>query len=153
MNQNVINDIKNVSESLINDEGMFLVDVEIKHLKTPEVWVLVDTVKDGVNLDACSRISRKLASHIEDENLISSSYRLNVSSPGLSRPLSDIRQYKKNIGRLAKIKFKDEDGYVTREGELVEADETVVKIVEGETGKELDIPFNAVVETKIIPKI
>lgn len=153
MNQNVINTIKDVSEPLVNEEGLFLVDVEIKHQKTPELWVLVDTEKDGVILDACSRISRKLANIIEDENLISSSYRLNVSSPGLSRPLSDIRQYRKNIGRQAKIKFKNEDGYNTREGELIQADETIVKIVESETGVEQEIPFDAVVETKIIPKI
>jgi ribosome maturation factor RimP len=153
MNQNVINTIKDVSEPLVNEEGLFLVDVEIKHQKTPELWVLVDTEKDGVILDACSRISRKLANIIEGENLISSSYRLNVSSPGLSRPLSDIRQYRKNIGRQAKIKFKNEDGYNTREGELIQADETIVKIVESETGVEQEIPFDAVVETKIIPKI
>jgi len=153
MNQNVIDAIKNMSESLINEEGMFLIDVEIKHQKIPEVWVLVDTVEDGVNLDACSRISRRLAKTIEDESLFSSSYRLNVSSPGLARPLSDIRQYKKNIGRLAKIKFKSEDIYETREGEIAKVDETDVTIVDGETGAELDIPFDAVVETKIIPKI
>jgi len=153
MNQNVIDAIKNMSGPLIKEEGMFLIDVEIKHQKIPEVWVLVDTVEDGVNLDACSRISRRLAKTIEDENLISSSYRLNVSSPGLARPLSDIRQYKKNIGRLAKIKFKNEDEYETREGEIAEVDETVITIVDGETGVELDIPFDAVVETKIIPKI
>ena len=153
MNQNVINTIKNVSEPLIEEEGMFLLDVEIKHQKIPEVWVLVDSVDDGVNLDACARVSRKLAHYIEEENLISSAYRLNVSSPGLSRPLSDKRQYGKNTGRLAKIKYKKDDEYVTLEGKIAEADETVVKIVGGETGGEVEIPFDAVVETKIIPKI
>lgn len=153
MNQNVINTIKNVSEPLIEEEGMFLLDVEIKHQKIPEVWVLVDSVENGVDLSACSRISRKLAGYIEEENLIGSSYRLNVSSPGLSRPLSDIRQYGKNAGRVAKIKFKKGDEYLTLEGEIAEADETVVKIVDGETGGEVEIPFDAVVETKIIPKI
>lgn len=132
---------------------MFLLDVEIKHQKIPEVWVLVDSIENGVDLAACSRISRKLAKYIEEENLISSSYRLNVSSPGLSRPLSDLRQYGKNVGRLAKIKFKKEDEYVTQKGELAKADETVITIVDGETGGEVEIPFDAVVETKIIPKI
>lgn len=153
MNQNVINTIKNVSEPLVNEEDMFLLDVEIKHQKIPEVWVLVDSIENGVDLAACSRISRKLAKYIEEENLISSSYRLNVSSPGLSRPLSDLRQYGKNVGRLAKIKFKKEDEYVTQKGELAKADETVITIVDGETGGEVEIPFDAVVETKIIPKI
>lgn len=153
MNQNVINTIKNISEPLIEDEGMFLIDVEIKHQKMPEVWVLVDTLNGGVDLDACSRISRTLANIIEDDNIISSSYRLNVSSPGLSRPLSDIRQYKKNIGRLAKIKFKNDDGYHTVQGKLVQADEAIVIIVDDESGTERDIPFKAVVETKIIPRI
>ncbi len=153
MNQEVINTIKKVSEPLIEEEDMFLLDVEIKHQKIPEVWVLVDSVENGVNLNACSRISRKLASYIEEENLISSSYRLNVSSPGLSRPLSDIRQYDKNTGRFAKIKFKKSNEYITIEGKIVEADETVLKIVDDETGGEVEIPFDAVVETKIIPKI
>lgn len=153
MNQNVINTIKSVSEPLAEAEGMYLLDVEIKHQKIPEVWVLVDSVENGVDLDACSRISRKLAANIEENDLIGGSYRLNVSSPGLSRPLSDKRQYEKNRGRLAKIKFKKDDSYVTCEGKITEAGETAVKIVEGESGDELEIPFDAVVETKIIPKI
>lgn len=153
MNQNVISALKEVSEPLVKEEGMFLIDVEIKHLKTPEVWILVDTVEGGVSLDSCSRVSRKLASYIEDEDLISSSYRLNVSSPGVSRPLSDVRQYKKNIGRLAKIKFRNGDEYITTKGELADSGEKVVKILESESGDELEISFDSVVETKIIPKI
>jgi len=81
---------------------MFIVDVEIKHQDMNVVWVSVDSEKGDVNLDKCSQISRELSFLIESENIFNKPYRLNVSSPGLSRPLTDNRQYAKNTGRTVK---------------------------------------------------
>lgn len=152
MDNDKINRIKSIVEGIIKQEDMFLVDVEIKHAETLEVWVLLDSEKGGVNVDVCSAISRELADKLEEINLFSSAYRLNVSSPGLSRSLTDIRQYPKNRGRTVKVKYKTDEGYQKAEGILQDVtDDTLVLAMNEDHQKE--ISFNSVVEAKVIPKI
>jgi len=144
--------IKELAETLVSQTDMFLVDVEIKQQEMNVVWVYVDSETGGVNLDECSRISRELSFMVESEELFVKSYRLNVSSPGLSRPLSDRRQFAKNRGRTAKVKYKQDDSYEKIEGILKDVSEDYVKI-QHDKDKETSIRFEDLVETKIVPTI
>ena len=152
MQQELIKKIKEISYPIVEQRDAFLVDVEIKHQKVPEVWVLVDSLNDNVSLDTYSAISRDIGNALEKQELFPDRYRLNVSSPGLSRPLSDKRQYKKNVGRLAKVKYKEGDQYQTVEGVIKQVDEEKL-MIELDDGEERTLSFDAIVETKIIPKI
>ena len=153
MSDKLIKRLKEIAEPIVEQEDMFLVDIEVKPASTTEVWVLVDSEDDGVNLDTCSRISRELGFLLEEENLMSGAYRLNVSSPGLARPLSDMRQYRKNSGRTVKVKYSVDGEYLTVEGELANVvnGESFDVITEDES--HIKIGFSDVVETKVIPKI
>lgn len=152
----MINDpLKRIEElaiPLVEQEDMFLVDIELKQQDMNVVWVYVDSEKGGVNLDVCMKISRELSFQVENEDVFPKSYRLNVSSPGLSRPLSDKRQYGKNIGRAAKIKYRQNGEYEKIEGILKDVTEKTVTIKD-ESGQTVTINFDDLVETKIIPKI
>jgi len=152
MQPDTINSIKELSQPIVEQRNMYLVDVELKHQKMPEVWVLVDSEEEGVDLGKCSEISRELGVLMEESDLFSGSFRLNVSSPGLSRPLSDVRQYKKNIGRLAKVKYKQEEDYLTVEGVIDQTGEDSFTVIHSD-GKCIDIRYDSVIEAKIIPKI
>lgn len=152
MQSDTINSIKELSQPIVEQRDMFLVDVELKHQKIPEIWVLVDSEDDGVDLGKCSEISRALGVLMEESDLISGSFRLNVSSPGLSRPLSDIRQYKKNIGRLAKVKYKQDEEYLTAEGVIDQTGDDFFTVLQADEER-IDIKYDSVVEAKIIPKI
>ncbi len=144
--------LKELAQPIVEQRDMFLVDVQVKHQKVPEVWILVDVESGGVDLKKCSEISRELALKLDDSTLFTGSYRLNVSSPGLSRPLSDKRQYPKNVGRSAKIKYKWEDNYLTSEGVIEEVSDDDVVLLQDD-GERIKIGFNSITETKIIPKI
>lgn len=148
----LIEKLKELAEPLVSQKKLFLVDVEVKYGKETEVWILVDSEEGGVNLDRCSEISRELSLILEEKDLFSTAYRLNVSSPGLSRPLSDRRQYGKNTGRKAKVKYKEGSDYITVEGTLEKGDSDSFRI-ETEASEVVSIPFADVVETKIIPNI
>ncbi|MDX1591451.1 MAG: ribosome maturation factor [Balneolaceae bacterium] len=153
MSDKLIKRLKEIAEPIVEQEDMFLVDIEVKPASTTEVWVLVDSEDDGVNLDTCSRISRELGFLLEEQNLMSGAYRLNVSSPGLARPLSDTRQYSKNSGRTVKVKYNVDGEYLTVEGELANVvnGESFDVITDDES--HIKIGFSDVVETKVIPKI
>jgi ribosome maturation factor RimP len=152
MQNESIKKIKEIAYPIVEQGDTFLVDVEIKHQKVPEVWVLVDSERNNVSLDEYSAMSKKIGDALEAKDIFPNQYRLNVSSPGLSRPLSDRRQYMKNIGRSAKVKYKDEDQYHTIEGVIKDIDENTLSIELDESGVK-DIPFESIVETKIIAKI
>lgn len=60
---------------------------------------------EGVSLDTCTQISRILESILDAEPTLGGIYELEVSSPGVSRPLKFLRQYLKHVGRTLKIKL------------------------------------------------
>lgn len=141
-----------LAESVVSDTDFFLVDVEIKGGNQPVVWVYVDGEERGVNMDECAELSNELGFLMDAHDIFQGHYRLNVSSPGLTRPLTDRRQYPKNKGRKARIKFKVNEEYRKTEGVLrnVEGEQLVL---EKEDGTSLTISFDQIVEAKIIPVI
>ena len=83
----VVESIIEISEPVTKDEGLELVDVEYKKLgKTWTLRVFIDR-KQGVTVDDCQKVSRQISDLIEIDDLISNPFVLEVSSPGLDRPL------------------------------------------------------------------
>ncbi|XWN38158.1 MAG: ribosome maturation factor [Balneola sp.] len=153
MQLDTIQKIKDLAAPLVESKDLFVVDIEHKTGSgLNEVWLYLDAQDRGVNLDECADISKELGFLIEAHELFEKKYRLNVSSPGLSRPLSDVRQYKKNQGRKAKVKFKKEDEYDKTEGTIVGVDENGI-MLEDQNGKSVKVLFDDIKEAKIVPNI
>jgi len=89
--------------------------VEIKTDSRTKLEVFVDADK-GIDFDRCRRVSRHLEAEIEEQGWMDEKYTLDVSSPGVDRPLKFKRQYTKNIGR--KLAVIDDEGHKT-EGMLI----------------------------------
>lgn len=102
----------------------YLVDVEVHSSSGQDIIeVFVDT-DDGISIDNCRYLSKRISEALETDEkiqqLLPDRYRLDVSSPGVSRPLALPRQYVKNIGRRLQVTYEDESGEVkTVEGRLV----------------------------------
>jgi ribosome maturation factor RimP len=111
-------------------EGLSLKRVGRRHL----VRVLIDS-DDGVHLDAVATLSRQLSTALDaaeetDGDLIVGEYELEVSSPGVDRPLSLPRHWRRNVGRLVKVTAADRSVL----GRVTAADETGVELdVDGRT--------------------
>ena len=152
MSDNEQHTIKELVEPLLDERALFLLEVNIRGSKNKVVTIYVDSEDKGVNVDECSEISRELGFLIDAHELFPENYRLNISSPGLSRPLSDFRQYKKNKNRKVKIKYKSNSEYIKLQGTLEEVDDNSL-LVETEEGNKKEITFGNIVETKIIPAL
>ncbi|SEA66303.1 ribosome maturation factor RimP [Desulfuromusa kysingii] len=89
---------------IIEDLGCELVDIEYQ--REDRGWVLRFFLdKDGgINLDDCATASREISSMLDVENVISTAYSLEVSSPGIERPLKKPEDFIRFTGQLAKIK-------------------------------------------------
>lgn len=153
MSPDITETIKELAMPLAEEKDLFLVDVELKTGGGTEVWVYLDGEERGVNLDECADISRELGFLIDAHELLGDKYRLNVSSPGLSRPLTDIRQFRKNNGRTIKVRYRKENDEVEKlEGTIANVSDAGLSIAEIDK-KDIIIPFDSIIEAKIIPVI
>lgn len=102
----------------------------------------------GVTLDDCERASRQIGAVLDVEDVMKGKYLLEVSSPGLTRALFTVEQYKRYLGRPVKIKISGGEGRRTYRGELAEVtDEAVSLIVEGET---IVLPFEDIEKANLV---
>ncbi len=93
--------IREIAESLIEDETMFVVDVKFKPSNLRQkVTLLLDT-DAGISIDECGELSRKLGKILDEK--IENAYTLEVSSPGIDTPLKLARQYPRNLGKMLRV--------------------------------------------------
>ena len=103
----VIAQVEEFIVPLLTDMNIELVDIEFR--REGHGWVLrlfIDR-PGGVTLDDCTRVSREVSSYLEVEDPIEHAYHLEVSSPGLERPLKKEKDFIRFSGRMARIKLRE----------------------------------------------
>jgi len=103
----IVDHVRAIADPLLTNEGMEL--VEVNYRRESRGWVLRLTIdkEGGVTLDDCSRVSQQLGRELDVEDFISSSYVLEISSPGLTRPLRSEKDFIKYCNRLIKLRTVD----------------------------------------------
>lgn len=100
--------------------------IEVNHHPGNKLEVFIDS-DFGVTFDKCHKVSRYLESIIDEQGWLGEKYVLEVSSPGIGRPLKLPRQYLRNIGRTLEITLADGQ---RKEGILAEAHDTHIVLDE-----------------------
>jgi ribosome maturation factor RimP len=132
----------------LEEGNYFLVDIQVKATKTSQkVTILVDK-DEGITIQECTSISRRLAKQLEELEVFADPYTLEVSSPGLDQPLVLLRQYLKNLGRNLKVALKTGE-LIT--GELIEAKEGEITLQLPEPKKKSKIPLDQALLRREIP--
>lgn len=133
--------LKKFEEEQIKD--LFVVDIVFKKPSKLEVYIDSD---NSVTLDTCRHMSRFLELQIEEKGWMPEKYTLDVSSPGLSRPLKYHRQYVKNVGRMLEITLSSDDKL---NGILKLVNESNI-VLESKQGEEINIDFDNIRKTLIL---
>jgi ribosome maturation factor RimP len=107
MEREIVDRVRAVAEPVISDEGMDLVDIEYRRESKGWVLRLYLDKEGGVTLDDCTRISQEVGRSLDVEDFIQIPYTLEVSSPGLSRPLKTEKDFTKYRHSLIKVKTLD----------------------------------------------
>lgn len=140
-------------EEKMEGTDMFIVELSVKPGNKIEILVDRDS---GLALEDCLSVSRHVEGNLDREL---EDYSLDVSSPGVGKPLKLKRQYVKNVGRTVNVKRTD--GTIV-EGILVSSDEEKIVVhtrtkeeVEGKKGKKWverdeEVAFDTITETKIV---
>lgn len=141
-----------MAESLLKAQAHFIVDV-IASFKGAVGKVLVIVDGDaGIGIDDCADLSRDLSKALDDSNLISGAFNLEVSTPGLDQPLKLKRQYVKNIGRNVRVRQAEQ----TDEGKLTAVDENSIRLTQligsgkKKEEKTIEIPFDKIDKTIVL---
>ena len=147
----LVEDISGMVEASLVAINGFLVDVNIRGEKGSSVIeIFVDTDK-GITADECAQVSRSIASELDRRNMIAGRYRLEVSSPGLDRPMKSVRQLRKNVGRQVSITSAAAGGNGPVEGTLQEVTDAAVTVVTKEK-REQTFAVNEIREARVLPQ-
>jgi len=102
----MLSEVKNLIEDIVEREGIELVDVVFR--REPNGWVLRVFIDKpgGVSLDDCRFVSRQLSDILDVKDIIPHAYRLELTSPGVNRPLVKKSHFMGVIGGQVKIKTR-----------------------------------------------
>ena len=138
-------------EPVVSSLGYELVGVEfLMQGRSGLLRVYIDT-EDGINLDDCQRVSHQLSGVLDVEDVIKGQYQLEISSPGLDRPLFTIEHFERFTGHMVKLKLTVPlNGQRKFRGTLMGVENDQVKLdVDGE---EVVLPFNTIDKANLIPE-
>ncbi|MFD1094240.1 ribosome assembly cofactor RimP [Salegentibacter chungangensis] len=143
---------KLLEEAFKENNSLFLISLEVT--ENNQIKVIIDGDK-GVSVNDCIEVSRKVEHNLDREE---EDFSLEVSSAGVSEPLSLPRQYKKNVGRKLKVTTEDQKIEATLTG----ADEEKISLSwktrepkpvgkgKHTVQKEAVIPYTDIVEAKVM---
>ena len=135
-----------MTEPLAASEGMEVVDIELKHEGTRGGRVLrVYLDKEGGPvMEDLSKVSRSLSDLLdENEDVIDGSYSLEVSSPGVNRPLKRPEYFSRFIGKRVRVRTRESiDGRRAFLGKLLEVTPESITVDQG--GARREIPFSII---------
>ncbi|KMY67774.1 hypothetical protein AAU61_07800 [Desulfocarbo indianensis] len=103
--------LRELAEPVARSEGLVLVElIWRREGKGRVLRLFVDRPEGGVTLEECALVSRQVSSLLDVEDIIPVKYRLEVSSPGLTRQLKTTREYEIFAGRPARLVVRDPQG-------------------------------------------
>lgn len=99
--------IRSLAEPVLARHGAELVDLQVKQGPVSLVRIVADR-QEGIDLDTCAKVSAELSRMLDVDDPIEGRYTLEVSSPGLDRPLRTSEDFARNLGRRVKIVLAEE---------------------------------------------
>jgi len=144
---NVAEQVRNVATRVAHTYGLDIFDVQFRREAAGMVLrVLIDrpgpaaTAEESVSVDDCAHVSRDLSAMLDVEDIVPTAYTLEVSSPGLDRPLRHADDYRRFAGRRAKIVMRESvDGQTFFKGRLAGAEGQTV-LIDGDDGRRHQVP-------------
>lgn len=107
--------------------------------------------EDGIGVEDCERVSRQSSSVLDVEDIISGEYVLEVSSPGMDRPLYELAQYEKYTGEDVSLRLRfPYEGRRNFKGRLVAVDGDEIVLVVADT--EYLFPIEGIEKANVVPR-
>jgi ribosome maturation factor RimP len=159
MNQNFEN-IREIAQQIAEQNNLFLIDLIVRGTESSRVIEVFIDGEINISADECALVSREISKQIDEKELLKS-YRLDVSSPGVDRPLIYLKQYPKHLNRLFEIEFSAKGGSASGgnadklssgstsifKGKLISIEDEVLTF---QSNKEIKIKFPDIIKAKVL---
>ncbi len=133
---------------LVESKGFELVHLDYVAGKQGRVHLYIDHEK-GVSIEHCELISRAVSDLLDSHDPIDHAYNLEVSSPGLERPLTKTKHFIRFQGEKVKVKTSEPIGNSSKfSGILKKADDQLITIIKDD-GSEVYIPYKAIARANL----
>jgi ribosome maturation factor RimP len=145
MNQNIEN-IRQIAQQVAEQNNLFLIDLIVRGSESSRVIEVFIDGEINISADECALVSREISKQIDEKELLKS-YRLDVSSPGVDRPLIYLKQYPKHLNRLFEIEFNASGTSSIFKGKLVSIEDEVLTF---QSNKEIKVKFQDIIKAKVL---
>jgi len=137
-------------QPLVEDLGYEFVGLEYNSNPKHSVLRIYIDQETGLDVEDCARVSRETAALLDVKDPIKSQYNLEVSSPGLDRPLFTAGHYREFTGRLAQINlYGPQDGRRKFQGPILDVSEKGVTI--DQDGSQVTLDFDNIAKARLVP--
>ena len=140
--------IEEIAKKICQEMHLALYDIEEKMTGKGRIITVYLTKIGGVTLDECANFRRALGNELETFDLIPERYFLEVSSPGLERPLKLKSHYVSAITEKVAVQYNEEEEKKSVMGTLTEVNQDT--IVLDDRGTRIEIPFKSITRAKTV---
>jgi ribosome maturation factor RimP len=148
--------VATIAEPVIENLGYRLVRVRVSPAEGCTVQIMAERPDGSMSIEDCEQLSRTLSPVLDVADPIERAYRLEISSPGLDRPLVRRSDFERHVGHLAKIEMAiPVDGRRRFRGVIVGVEGDVARIrreatAEGEAAADISLPIDEMSEAKLV---
>jgi ribosome maturation factor RimP len=135
--------VRSLAEPVLARHGAELVELIVRRGRTQLVRLVADR-EGGIDLETCARISEDVSRLLDAEDPIAGRYTLEVTSPGLTRPMRTAEDFRRNLGRRARVVLARSQ----HEGTLKEVNEDGVTVATDRG--DVQIPLDQIANAKLL---
>ena len=137
-------------QPLVEDLGYEFVGLEqSSNPKSPVLAIYIDSA-GGIAVEDCAKVSREIAALLDVEDPIPGNYQLEVSSPGLDRPLFTLEQFQQFSGEVVKVSlYAPEDGRRKFKGKILGTNDGQVRMEQD--GVEVTLDLGNIAKARLVP--
>lgn len=140
--------LREIVSTICSEMSLYLIDLEVKGDKNNPLYMVYADTENGITLGECEKLSRAIQDEIDFDERFPRRYRLDVSSPGLDRPLIEDFQFKKNIDKDIAVKISHEDSVKNVTGTLKTFDADTLNL-EDKKGNHFSVQRKDILEAKV----
>lgn len=140
--------IVRISNEIAEKLNFFVIDINFRGDNRKKIIEVFVDAEKNIDADNLAEISREINSIIEEQDIIQQAYRLDVSTPGVDRPLKFLKQFPKHINRNFEVTYKTGDETRTITGKLLSVEREELTFLSDK--KEVLIEFKNITTAKVI---
>ena len=140
--------IVRISNEIAEKLNFFVIDINFRGDNRKKIIEVFVDAEKNIDADNLAEISREINSVIEEKDIIQQAYRLDVSTPGVDRPLKFLKQFPKHINRNFEVTFKADAEMKTITGKLLSVEREELIFLSDK--KEVLIEFKNITTAKVI---